>query len=213
MNKTNKISRVGLNGQSISMTKGGILHSDIWFHHLPESGSINELLKSEILQHRKEQPQRDSMANLGCWRGSAEYTHLAILRRNIIDNVKAIHRHYNEMGPPCAVLDNYPDERFEMNHWANVNEKGSINAIHTHSKWHWSGVYYIQGKGTGKIALYSSPYLNQQVSHGLPFGQSFTLAPSDGMLLMFPSYLMHEVLINPSERQRINIAFNVRVNF
>ena len=33
----------------------------------------------------------------------------------------------------------------------------------------------------------------------------------DGDLLLFPPYLSHEVLPNPSERERICLAFNVTV--
>jgi hypothetical protein len=51
------------------------------------------------------------------------------------------------------------------------------------------------------------------VTLGLPFGQSFTVEPADGLLLLFPSYLLHEVLQNTSVHQRINIALNVRINF
>ncbi len=211
--KNDKISRTSQDGSIVTIGRGGILHTDIWFHMLPDFDKINSELKKEILTHQMEQPQRDPMANPGCWRGSREYLYWRTLREHILANLRAIHRYYIDMGAPCAPLENFGDDRFEMNYWANVNKKGSTNAMHTHSKWHWSGCYYVQGKGTGKIALYSTPYLNQQVTYGLPFGQSFTLDPADGLLLMFPSYLLHEVLSNPSDRQRINIAFNVRIKF
>ena len=207
------ISRSSGDGKVLQINRGGILHTDIWFCMLPEATLINPILKQEILAHQKTEPQRDPLANPKCWRGSKEYSKWPVLKQNIIENVKAIHRHYNRLGPPCALLDSFSDDRFETVHWANVNQKGSTNAMHTHSKWHWSGCYYIQGKGTGPIALYSTPYLNQQVSYGLPFGQSFTMEPTDGLLLMFPSYLLHEVLTNNSDNPRINIAFNVRIKF
>lgn len=208
-----KIIRKSANGTPVQLIRGGVLHTDFWWQMIPDFEQLNQSLKDEILQHKQQQPQRDPMANPGCWRGSREYPHWPVLRQHIIDNVKAIHRFYRQSGAPCEILDSFPDYRFDMNYWANVNDKGSTNAMHTHSQWHWSGVYYIQGKGTGKIALYSTPYLNQQVVYGLPYGQSFTMEPIDGLLLMFPSYLLHEVLANESERQRINIAFNVKIQF
>jgi len=208
-----KIERAGVDGNPVSLIRGGILHTDIWWQMVPSFEALNEQLKKEIMQHKSQQPERDSMSNPGCWRGSRDYRQWPTLRQHIIENVKAIHKFYSQSGAPCALLDDFPDFRFDMNYWANVNEKGSTNAMHTHSKWHWSGVYYIQGKGTGEIALYSTPYLNQQVVYGLPYGQSFTMEPIDGLLLMFPSYLLHEVLQNPSQRQRINIAFNVKIQF
>jgi len=207
-----KILRHDEFGEQVTLSRGGILHTDIWLHTLKGSAELNQKLTKEIINHKQVAPTRDPMANPGCWRGSRDYQGWAILKKNIIANLKAIHKYYAQIGPPCMTLDNLPDSAFETVHWANVNEKGSTNAMHTHSKWHWSGVYYIQGTGTGKIALYSTPYINQQVSYGLPFGQSFTIDTADGLLLIFPSYLMHEVLANPSDRQRINIAFNVKID-
>ncbi|MFT6732301.1 MAG: hypothetical protein ACJAS9_000481 [Polaribacter sp.] len=208
-----KILRKNELGGDVTISRGGILHTDIWLQSLKDSSDINQKLTQEIISHKQVTPTRDPMANPGCWRGSRAYDGWDILKKNIIANLKAIHGYYNQIGPPCMPLDNLKESAFEMVYWANVNEKGSTNAMHTHSKWHWSGCYYIQGTGTGQIALYSTPYLNQQVSYGLPFGQSFTIDTADGLLLIFPSYLMHEVLANPSDRQRINIAFNVRIDF
>jgi ectoine hydroxylase-related dioxygenase (phytanoyl-CoA dioxygenase family) len=37
--------------------------------------------------------------------------------------------------------------------------------------------------------------------------------PSDGDILCFPSYLLHDVDINRSNRQRITIAFNAKIKF
>ena len=207
------ISRLDQDNQTIPISRGGILHTDIWWSKLPNFESVNASLEKEIREHNKEQPVSDSQANEGCWRGSKEYTHWATLRDFAIENIKTIHRHYIMAGAPCTALEQFGPERFEHNHWANINEPGSTNAMHTHSKWHWSGVYYIQSKDTGKIVFYSAAYMNQQVQYGLPFGQSFSMEPSDGIMLLFPSYLMHEVLTNNSEQERINIAFNFRIKF
>lgn len=201
------------NNDTVMLARGGILHTDIWRAMVPRHEQLNRALKQEILTYQAQNPTIDPMANPGCWRGSTEFENWPTLRAFIIDNVKAIHRHYLNLGAPCAPLERFSDDRFKMNFWANINQKGSTNAMHTHSKWHWSGVYYVQGTGTGELAVYSQPYMNQQVTHGLPFGQSFTIPAEDGLMVMFPSYLMHEVLANPSDNPRINIAFNVEILF
>tara|TARA_B100001939_G_C16936471_1_gene616225 strand:+ start:469 stop:1107 length:639 start_codon:yes stop_codon:yes gene_type:complete len=195
------------------MGRGGILHTDFWWSMLPDFEKINAQLLEEILCHKSEEPETRALSNPGCWRGHRDYRSWPYIRDFIIHKLKIIHRHYIGIGAPCTALDDFPNERFEFQFWTNVNEPGSNNIIHSHSKWHWSGVYYIQGRDTGKIAFYSTPYLNQQITRGLPFGQSFTVEPVDGLLLIFPSYLLHEVLINPSKRQRINLAFNVKIHF
>lgn len=196
-----------------NMGHGGILHTDFWWSMLPDFEQVNAELLKQILKHKSEEPDTNPMTNPGCWRGSRDYDQWPYIRAFILHKLKSIHKHYNNSGASCAPLESMPPDRFEFLQWTNVNETGSSNIIHSHSRWHWSGVYYIQGRDTGKIAFYSTPYLNQQVTKGLPFGQSFTVEPVDGLLLLFPSYLLHEVLANTSDSQRINLAFNIRIDF
>jgi uncharacterized protein (TIGR02466 family) len=193
--------------------RGALLHTDFWWSMLPDHERLNAGLLQEIRAHQAEEPRILSANNPGCWRGHRDYKNWPQLRDFATRKIKIIHDHYVKLGTSCAPLDGMQDDRFEFEFWANVNEPGSRNLIHSHSKWHWSGVYYIQGVDTGAIEFYSTPYLNQQVTLGLPFGQSFTAEPADGLLLIFPSYLLHEVRTNRSNKQRINIAFNVRINF
>ena len=212
MTEKGKIKRYTFN-KVPNMGRGGVLHTDFWWSMLPEFERINSQLLKDILAHKSEEPQTDKFSNPGCWRGHREYENWPYIRDFIIHKLKLIHKHYISIGAPCAPLDEMPHEKFDFELWTNVNEPGSSNIMHTHSKWHWSGVYYVQGRDTGKIAFYSSAYLNQQVVKGLPFGQSFTAEPVDGLLFIFPSYLLHEVLANPSDKQRINLVFNIKIDF
>ena len=36
------------------------------------------------------------------------------------------------------------DYEFEANAWVNINKKGGFNSIHTHGRFHISGVYYVK---------------------------------------------------------------------
>ncbi|MCH8307013.1 MAG: hypothetical protein IH930_02595 [Proteobacteria bacterium] len=195
------------------MGRGALLHTDFWWSMVPDHETLNADLLQEIRAHHEAEPDVLSGNNPGCWRGHRNYENWPQLRDFVIRKLKIIHRHYVSLGTSCAPLDEMQDDRFEFEYWTNVNEPGSRNIIHSHAKWHWSGVYYIQGMDTGAIEFYSVPYLNQHVTLGLPFGQSFTVEPVDGLLLIFPSYLLHEAHRNPSDKQRINIAFNVRIDF
>lgn len=197
----------------VQMGRGAILHTDFWWSSVPDCEALNERLLAEIRTHKSEEPDSAAASNPGCWRGHRDYANWPAIRDYVIRKLHEIHRHYVRIGTSCRLLDDLPDDRFEFEYWTNVNEPGSRNQIHSHARWHWSGVYYVQGKDTGAIEFFSQQYLNQNVSLGLPFGQSFTVEPSDGLILVFPSYLLHEVLPNPSERERINIAFNVRIHF
>ena len=44
-----------------------------------------------------------------------------------------------------------------------------------------------------------------------PFTKKFKMNPKDNSLVLFPSWVPHEVEENKSDRQRINIAFNVTI--
>ena len=200
-------------GQTLQMGRGAILHTDFWWSTVADCDKLNAALLAEISQHKIEEPVTAAGSNEGCWRGHREYAHWPAIRERLLHNLKAIHRHYVILGTSCRPLEGLSEDCYEIEYWTNVNEPGSRNLIHSHAKWHWSGVYYVQGLDTGAIEFYSQPYLNQNVTLGLPFGQSFSVDPSDGLLLLFPSYLLHEVAPNPSERLRINIAFNVRIHF
>ena len=201
------------NAKPDKILRGAILHTDFWCSTLPGCDALNARLLEEIRQHQEQEPSAAGGSNPGCWRGHRDYENWPTIRDYIIHKLKLIHRHYVNLGTSCSPLEDLPDERFEFEYWTNVNEPGSTNAIHCHAKWHWSGVYYVQAKDTGPIAFYSQPYLNQNLTRGLPFGQSFTVEPLDGQVLMFPSYLLHEVLQNTSDRQRINLGINVRIDF
>mgnify|MGYP003704826005 FL=1 len=44
-----------------------------------------------------------------------------------------------------------------------------------------------------------------------PFSSRMSYQPKDGDLLLWPGWLPHEVEINNSEKQRVNIAFNIKL--
>lgn len=101
--------------------------------------------------------------------------------------------------------------------WVNVLEPGGRQAIHTHANSFISGVVYLTDAhpsanivfhkalgGTGFIFGNSNPNARVNAFNGGKWMMPQTLA---GDLVMFPSYLLHEVPVNHGER-RISIAFN-----
>lgn len=104
--------------------------------------------------------------------------------------------------------------------WANVNGPGSFNQYHTHPNSLWSGVYYIRAgeyeeddiRHAGKLKFFDPRGQIDQLAHpGQGFGKNFNIAPEDGMMLVFPSWLAHSVNSFDSDTQRISVAFNARV--
>ncbi|MDI4665579.1 2OG-Fe(II) oxygenase family protein [Xanthobacter autotrophicus] len=101
--------------------------------------------------------------------------------------------------------------------WVNVLEPGGHQAIHTHANSFISGVVYLTEAhpsanivfhksigGTGFLFGNSNPNARVNAFNGGKWAMPETRA---GDLVMFPSYLLHEVPANRGGR-RISIAFN-----
>jgi uncharacterized protein (TIGR02466 family) len=100
--------------------------------------------------------------------------------------------------------------------WANVNRRGDYNKVHLHPGATWSGVYYVDAgdppsEGTrdaGRLSLMdASPTAQMTFLAGL-VRPTLEVAPADGLMVLFPSYLPHMVHPYAGERPRISIAFN-----
>jgi uncharacterized protein (TIGR02466 family) len=100
--------------------------------------------------------------------------------------------------------------------WANLNRPGDYNTIHSHPTSQWSGVYYAS-TGENDPAHPLSGVIEFQDPRGAPqaqpfpgfdFGHKFRLIPEPGLLLVFPSWLLHMVHPFHGTGERISIAFN-----
>ena len=102
------------------------------------------------------------------------------------------------------------------NLWCNINYKNSYNVSHVHPEVHFSGVYYLKTpKNCGKL-IFTNPNTfvrmhseMEQASEHPDFKSHFYIEPVQNLLLIFPSYLLHEVAINNSNEKRISISFNL----
>jgi|TARA_B110000977_G_C10996483_1_gene462099 uncharacterized protein (TIGR02466 family) len=112
-----------------------------------------------------------------------------------------------------AQLDYYDRWHF-VNGWASVYPKGAWVPLHNHSPLHWSASYYVKThEGCGNI-LFTDP--KEYALANEPPGTRWrgdcghSVEPTDGMLLIFPSYLKHETLPNEVDEDRIIISFNIK---
>ncbi len=96
--------------------------------------------------------------------------------------------------------------------WANINAPGSRNIFHTHKEDEFSCVYYLQGTDTGDLRFPNPANLLGDCCKTSPFTRDFLFVPTDGDLILFPSWLPHEVEPNLSTRYRINLAFNFKIS-
>lgn len=122
----------------------------------------------------------------------------------------------NQEASPDAIEIQFVDS------WYHITNDGGFHDAHVHHGCSWCGIYYLQigssGKGDGKSAPnggsrfycpfglggayrdYGNKYLKTTVDTPM----------SDGLLLLFPSYLLHSGLSYRGKEDRIVIAFNAR---
>lgn len=177
------------------------------FFHKKEIGLENlSNLKNYILSIKDKEESVDN-SNLGCWRSVYRYENINWLMQEVCLLVQEAIDFYKI---DKVFSENYnPRQPFKINYWTNVNNPGSRNVIHSHSQSHFSCVYYIQGTDTGDLRLVNpSNLLSNTINSGI-FVRDFYFSPRDGDLILWPGWIPHEVEPNLSNKQRINIVFDI----
>jgi len=106
--------------------------------------------------------------------------------------------------------------------WFHVTRRGGFFGLHNHPNASWSGVYCVDPgmhdpdkKDSGRLTFVNPTIMgamhldagNDKIK--LPYGaQIASLSLEAGQLLMFPSWVLHDVKPFEGEGERITIAFN-----
>lgn len=110
--------------------------------------------------------------------------------------------------------------------WANVSRRGASNQTHAHPGSFWSLVYYVDDGYAGSadkalggelsfldprfpMARMVAPDLRYRREDGHIDNQEVWLRPRSGLLVMFPSWLMHSVRPYFGNGTRISVAINL----
>jgi uncharacterized protein (TIGR02466 family) len=99
--------------------------------------------------------------------------------------------------------------------WLNVMQSGAVHTAHIHPKSVISGTYYVTvPPGAGALKL-EDPRLGLMMAapprkaRAARDSQTFVyLEPKAGTLLLWESWLRHEVPLNRAKGERISISFN-----
>ena len=103
------------------------------------------------------------------------------------------------------------------NMWAIINIGGSTNLRHQHGNSTISGAYYVRAPEKAGDIIFYDPRPAPVYSHpnvatpNLLNAQVNGIKPKEGALVLFPSYLDHSVNENLSNKERIVISFNIRI--
>ena len=108
------------------------------------------------------------------------------------------------------------DRHLEMTDcWVNIMPQGVVHSLHLHPLSTFSGTYYVQTPRGVPGLKFEDPRLDRYMAAPprLPDAdlnnRPWVLMPATaGSLLLFESWLRHEVMPNPVARERISISFN-----
>ena len=104
--------------------------------------------------------------------------------------------------------------------WITYTKKGGQSSNHNHRNSFWSGVYYFQDdypKGSEHLKLNSTisglgdVFFAKNDCQEICANNSevVNIQPESKMLILFPSYLKHEVSIHQIDKKRLSLAFNI----
>lgn len=156
-------------------------------------------------------PSTDA-TNLDCWRSSHVYENISWLTDAIIDLVNENVDYYSKLDSIFSKLMTKHNRKYILTYWTNVNKPGSRNVMHSHKDAIFSGVYYVKGADTGDLRIVNPANVLGDCDSASPFVRDFYFTPADKDLIMWPSWLPHEVETNKhASKNRINIAFDIRI--
>jgi uncharacterized protein (TIGR02466 family) len=171
---------------------------------------------------RKEDPDGVIKSNGGGWQ-SQEFTNdkfehpkMPPEMKNFKDKLdEVVFDASNQMGFPKLIMGSI---------WFNINGYKDHNKEHTHPRSLISGVYYpsiSEPDKMGDIIFVRSDGGSVYISHNIDYenykttsytGSIFSYPPEDGLLLLFPSWMIHSVDSNNSKYERYSISFNYVVS-
>ncbi|WKE64452.1 TIGR02466 family protein [Gallaecimonas kandeliae] len=204
-----------------------IFASPLCLHQVDNAQALNEELKAVILEaeqdpHKYRNPVPTQTIQVGIfeseldlfgWEQPAIKTLRNICMKALATLIKTLNG-YDDATMAKLVIQNEA--------WFHITESGGYISAHTHPMSSWSGVYFVDDgqpdegrKDNGVLRfLDTKPGANMFLDPGnsglqAPFNTgSINLPTSPGTLVLFPSYLNHEVTPFFGNGKRITIAFN-----
>lgn len=103
--------------------------------------------------------------------------------------------------------------------WININGEGDTNSHHNHPGAHVSGVFWVKCNDESGSLRFVNPHtfdhfgILETITHKTKskhfLSNAYYVKPEEGSMAIFPSSLMHHVLPNRKDVDRISIAFNL----
>jgi uncharacterized protein (TIGR02466 family) len=181
----------------------------------PDSEQLNQELKAVILAN-EEKSRGIVKSNIGGWHSDMGiFSWDAPCIRTIQERV---HQAAVECTRSMIVRRKVKFRvRYRLDGWANVVRSGDYHTPHNHPNNLWSGVYYITvgepesgRRKNGQLELLDPRIGCNMV--GIPdslFEVRYSIPTKAGLMVLFPSWLVHHVHPFVGKGERISIAFNI----
>jgi len=200
-----------LTGQQVKNTSMEYsLFSSLVFHHQIENFNKEQLV-DYAYSERTKYPRGAANSNVSGWQSEGFY-HLT--DNPVVETVGA-----------ALSKCHFFKERVILklkSLWINVNGKGAFNMEHNHPDCDLAAVIWVQApENSGKLVFKNphgfthhkmSMYTDEVQARNYQY-TAYNFRPTEGSMLLFPSYLNHAVLFNESDYDRISISFNMVMEY
>jgi len=182
--------------------------------HIFDVNRFNEI-KNQLIDYtydlKKKDPEGATISNCGGWQSSGF---------NIDDKDDILQSFL------MNCLDGFPNIKnsvnFKIYAWININKPGDYNIKHSHPTNDLSGVLWIKcSENCGNIEFENpsgfqtyreiDSYIDDFKDRNNIYPAYF-FPPIEGRVLVFPSYLSHQVQENKSDEDRISVSFNIKTD-
>jgi uncharacterized protein (TIGR02466 family) len=190
-----------------------VFSTPIFSHVLRDADNLNSKLRELILE-MEQRVAGVNRSNQGGWQSDPDFFRLDS------PSVATLER-YLHRAIKVATLraTSQPNLKFhtELYGWAAVNRKGHYNATHVHPMATWSGVFYVDpgdelpGTAGGLLEFLHPVAASVMTFFPGVLPSARVVQPKGGMLILFPSYLQHNVRPYSGERPRVCIPFNAHL--
>ena len=173
-----------------------------------ETGIDCKPIKLLVQKIKNQDRVGNKLSNVGGWQ-SAQYP-----CKNIPAELDSLFSILDSAVRLCLDSISIPNLVEINNFWFNINKSGNYNKLHNHRKSLVSGVFYIQTpKDCGDISFErhddSQYYLPEDLENrNFLTGSAVNFKAESGVLLLFPSWLLHQVEPSQSQTPRISMSFN-----
>tara|TARA_B100000745_G_C20041938_1_gene355109 strand:+ start:110 stop:724 length:615 start_codon:yes stop_codon:yes gene_type:complete len=169
-------------------------------------GVDNDAIK-EYCYHLKDNTEGVEISNRGGWHSKEILEPLPDALNELFSNFLGFVNDY------CAQITGL-NNLMLGNFWVNINQKYDYNRSHDHQNSILSGVYYVdcEGEDVGNFVVErddSAEFFLGSYKNVSGFtGTSFAITPLTGFAFLMPSWVLHSVEQNLTDRDRISVAFN-----